>query len=119
MTERVSTETGVRRAPMSMYAELLAASFDEQLASAAATPVSDLLAHVIACRRVLADSSPPGTGPEGDLAANIEYDLALLRLCASRGIDGDPHRFDRPREERARLEAELARRGVDLDGRAP
>lgn len=100
---------------MSMYADLLAASCDQPMVSADEhRDVGLLLARAIASRRGL--STPPGSGagPEGNLAANIDYDLALLRLCLARGIDADPRRFDRPIEERGRLEAELAKRGIDL-----
>jgi hypothetical protein len=110
----VESEGGSRRAPMSMYAELLAASLDQRPAEGG-QEVGDLLAEVIACRQRLGTSSSAVASPEGDLASNIDYDLALIRLAAARGIDTDPCGFDRPGEERRRLEQELARRGVDLN----
>jgi hypothetical protein len=112
----VKREGGFGGAPMSMYAELLAASFDECSAQGEETPeVGDLLARAIASRHRLTAGPAADAGPEGDLATNIEYDLALLGLCAARGIEGHPRRFDRPGEERRRLEEELAKRGIDLE----
>jgi hypothetical protein len=100
---------------MSMYAELLVASLGQSITPGErASEVGALLAQLLAARLRLGERQA-GAGPEGDLAANIEYDLALLRLCAARGVDADPRRFDRPGQERARLEGELALRGTVLD----
>jgi len=111
----VEREGRVRRAPMSMYADLLAASLGQPItAGGQETEVGALLAQVLAARRRLGDRQA-GDGPEGDLATNIEYDLTLLQLCAALAVEVDPRRFDRPGDERARLERELALRGIVLD----
>lgn len=52
-----------------------------------------------------------------DLAKQLAYDLALLRLCAGHGIACDARRFTRPLPERARLEEALERRGIILGDR--
>ena len=48
------------------------------------------------------------------LARELAYDGALIRLCASLDIPTSPASFAHPLRERARLERELAARGVDL-----
>lgn len=54
-----------------------------------------------------------------DLARQLAYDLALMRLCVAHGIACDARRFTRPLPERMRLEEALAAKGVVVhDGRA-
>lgn len=57
-----------------------------------------------------------GGGPAVDaassLAAQIDYDLTLLRLCQLRGIPCAPEGFGRPEPERHRLEKALSAAGV-------
>jgi hypothetical protein len=48
------------------------------------------------------------------LARQVSYDGALIRLCASINVRATPAWFDSPERERARLEHELARRGIRL-----
>jgi hypothetical protein len=48
------------------------------------------------------------------LAREVSYDGALIRLCASLHVRATAEWFDSPRNERARLEGELARRGIRL-----
>jgi hypothetical protein len=50
-----------------------------------------------------------------EMALHLQYDLALLRLCARMGIDADVARFAQPIEERRRLELALVSAGLDLD----
>jgi hypothetical protein len=50
------------------------------------------------------------------LARELTYDGALIRLCASLDVRAAAHWFDSPHQERARLEGELARRGIVLPG---
>jgi hypothetical protein len=99
---------------MSMYADLLAASLPQPIAPGEQVSELGALLALLLAARIRLGERRSGAGAEGDLATNIEYDLALLRLCAARGVDVDPGRFDRPGEERARLERELALRGMDL-----
>lgn len=48
------------------------------------------------------------------LARELSYDGALIRLCVSLHVRATPVWFDNPRRERARLEEELAHRGIRL-----
>ena len=50
------------------------------------------------------------------LAAEIGYDRALVCLAAQHGIDVTPTNFVHPQIERGRLEDELVRQGIDLEG---
>jgi hypothetical protein len=100
---------------MSMYAELLVMSFLQRASNGdPLSDVGDLLSRLLSCRKRLHPPTVRDGGAAGDLAANIDYDLALLRLCSARGIRCDPVWFDRPILERCRLESELAGCGVDL-----
>jgi hypothetical protein len=108
---------------MSMYSELLAASLrstDPARDGAATTEVA-LLSELAACRRDLTRARPAeaaggGADASADIARQVDYDLALIRLCRLRGIDCDPGRFTRPLVERRRLEEALAAAGVELPG---
>jgi hypothetical protein len=48
------------------------------------------------------------------LARELSYDGALIRLCVRLDIRTTPVWFDSPERERARLERELALRGIRL-----
>ena len=48
------------------------------------------------------------------LAYDVDYDCALIRLCAAAGIETTPASFGQPGAERARLERALATTGFDL-----
>jgi hypothetical protein len=58
-----------------------------------------------------------GAAPVAEaLARELSYDGALIRLCTSLDIRATPAWFDSPERERARLERELAHRGIRLPG---
>jgi hypothetical protein len=48
------------------------------------------------------------------LARELSYDGALIRLCVCLDVQAEPLWFDSPQRERARLEGELAHRGIRL-----
>jgi hypothetical protein len=50
------------------------------------------------------------------LARELSYDGALIRLCSSLDVRATPAWFDSPERERARLERELAQRGIRFPG---
>lgn len=109
---------------MSMYSELLGASLRS-------LPAGDdpgdreseraLLGQAARARRRLHEGRVSagfgGAGPAdatADIACQIDYDLALIRLCWLHGIRCDPAGFTRPANERSRLERALAEVGVDV-----
>jgi hypothetical protein len=106
---------------MSMYSELLAAclrtvgnTFDVGEHGGSDGP---LLHELAECRsrleaaRYTAASDAPST-----IARQIDYDLALVRLCRVHGIACDPASFTHPPAERRRLEEALEAAGADLWG---
>ena len=97
---------------MAMYVQLLSAV----LLSDEATPCAsgELLSLARTRRhRLLASAGHPRSA-ERDLAHEVDYDCALIRLCAAHDIATAPSSFGQPRVERSRLERALARVGLDL-----
>jgi len=93
---------------------VLAAEDDEVVTN------DSLLELALVCRhRMLGSRAEPGGSAQHELAYEVAYDHALVRLCAARGIEVDPGRFAHPRPERARLERALGAGGVDLRGATP
>ena len=113
----VPLRDGVHSEHMSMYVSLLSSalsSWDPDLSD-------DALLGEVRARRValrgqtsgIGNSLFPGTWLSA-LSKEVAYDRALLRLAARQGMDVTPDDFDRPREERERIENQLFRRGVDV-----
>jgi hypothetical protein len=98
-----------------MYVDLLSAAMAGE-EDEVTTPES-LLSDAIACRaRMLNVRGSNGLSAHGKLAQEVEYDRALINLCAASGVETDPVRFADPQGERARLELELATIGHELAG---
>jgi hypothetical protein len=75
----------------------------------------DLLEHVLGCRLETLAVAPHREGSVySALAAEVGYDRALIKLCEAHGISASPEHFDKPTEERRRLELALFDDGVDL-----
>jgi hypothetical protein len=96
---------------MSMYVELLSSvlqNIDEPAPYV-------LLEDAIRCRVCLGNDGvdAPKT-VRNTLAFEVAYDRSLLLLCASKGFQVTPARFDHPEAERDRLERLLASVGIDL-----
>ena len=72
-----------------------------------------LLADLVDSRARLHATGPAAPVAEA-LAREVSYDGALIRLCASLNVRATPEWFDSPERERARLEQELAHRGILL-----
>lgn len=100
-----------------MYTQLLRAALRHN--SRAADEASDrqeALERVRRCRVELDEEVPAGLEPDTVpivLARQVCYDVALLRMARSVGIETDPSRFDRPGRERARLEQAFRDLGLD------
>ena len=101
-----------RSSSASMYADLLTnalASWDGELSAEA------LFDHVLACRVAMLSATPsPGDEAYLTLAKEIAYDRALIKLCATHGIDARAVDFAHPGDERSRLERALTNHGVNL-----
>jgi len=98
---------------MAMYVHLLSATLTSDEPRAGAS--GELLA-VARTRRDQMLTSTNHTHPSAEqcLAYDVNYDAALIALCAVMGIDAAPASFGQPREARARLERALADAGLDL-----
>jgi hypothetical protein len=101
-----------RKTSVSMYADLLAnalANWDGE------SSAGDLFDHVLECRIEMLSATPsPGDDAYLTLAKEIAYDRALIKLCATLGIDARAVDFAHPGEERSRLERALTDHGVNL-----
>ena len=116
MNERLPTM------PMSMYSELLAVSLaiDEEAAGEHLTSSASeewLMEELLLARRHRQQAGRSGRADTSSrVAAELEYDRALVRLCRVHAIDSGPERFSRPLRERRRLEEALEALGVDVTG---
>ena len=104
---------------MSMYTQLLEAAFGQRTAPAAGA--TEQSAGSKRCS-VAAASCRRGTHPDTDphavpvaLALQIAYDVALIDLAGTVGIDTDPSRFEQPQQERERIERALHELGYSLE----
>jgi hypothetical protein len=94
-----------------MYRDLLTQALDTH--EDGPRPDDLLLAELVGLRSRL--DATCGAAPVAEaLARELSYDGALIRLCASLEVRATPAWFDSPERERARLERELARRGIRL-----
>jgi hypothetical protein len=98
---------------MSMYTDILSTALEggwvDELTGNALIDASRALRV-----RMLGNRHPRSTSTYEALAAEVAYDRALIGVCAERGIEVVVSDFAYPHAERARLECELARSGVDL-----
>ena len=100
---------------MSMYAELLHAAVGGRGPVVLRPTKCSALNALRHSRSELDEGTPPVTDPDAvpvALAREIAYDVALLDLARVMGIETDVHRFEQPRQERARLEAALRDSGI-------
>lgn len=101
-----------------MYGQLLALAIEGEEPRAEPMSEHELVRELAQFRVRLAPRWSPGGGSSVDavasLAAHVDYDRTLLRLCRLRGIACGPERFTRPEAERQRLEEALAAVGVSL-----
>ena len=98
---------------MAMYTQLLSAVFMSD-ATEAATPGELLAVARLRRHQLLAAADHAHSSAERDLAFEVDYDCALIRLCLGVGLAATPASFGRPLDERARLERALSESGVDL-----
>jgi hypothetical protein len=105
---------------MSMYAQLLEAALRQRPAEPAPPDegVRVALARVAQTHRELEQRRGVDQDAEAvaaELALQIGYDVALVELAQSLGIETGPSRFEQPLQERRRLEGELRELGITVD----
>jgi hypothetical protein len=100
---------------MAMYVQLLSAVLMSD-ATEASTPAELLALARTRRHRMLTSPGHAPSSAERDLAYEVNYDCALIRLCLAIGIPARAASFGQPRDERDRLEHALAEAGVDLVG---
>jgi hypothetical protein len=98
---------------MAMYVQLLSAALTSEGVDSYGPGKLLSLART-SRHQMLTSAERPCRSAEQDLADDVHYDCALIRLCAAAGIDTMPASFGQPRVERARLERALALSGMDL-----
>jgi hypothetical protein len=100
-----------------MYAYILEAALRERSQPTAQLTTGDALAVLLECRRFLGSIASPRSAGWGStaLANQVAYDLAIIDLARSIGLDCDAASFDQPQRRRIELERELISRGVALD----
>jgi hypothetical protein len=98
---------------MAMYVQLLSAVLTSDGAGSYAP--GELLSLARTNRhQMLTSTDRAHLSVERELAYDVNYDCALIRLCAATGIETTPALFGQPGVERERLERALAEAGVDL-----
>ena len=112
MDERLPTMPG------SIYSELLAVSLavEEETAGTHTASEEWLLEEFLLARRhrLQAGRAAGRTDASSRIAAELEYDRALIRLCRLHAISAGAERFARPIRERRRLEEALEASGVNV-----
>jgi len=100
-----------------MYAQLLDAALEQRPPRQPDPSRNHAVEAVRRCREELELGVPErsiDTVPSV-LALQIGYDVALLELAETVGIETGPSRFDQPERERDRLRRALNDIGIDLD----
>ena len=101
---------------MTMYVDILSSALDTWVDDLTGTALVD---YTLVCRAEMLGVGPHrGDTAYSSLAAEISYDLALIKLCESNYVAVKATGFAFPGQERARLERELATAGIDLAGLA-
>ena len=101
---------------MSMYTQLLSAAIGRGPSELAGASERGAFDEVLRSRAEL--GSAPAADPDvvsAVLAREVAYDVALLRLARTVGVESGPDRFEQPELERARLEGALRGRGISLE----
>jgi hypothetical protein len=95
-----------------MYTHLLSSVFDDWVDELSGSALVD---YAVVCRAEMLASTPfRRESATLALAAEVNYDRALIKVCMANGIEADVLGFANPGAERARLERDLAAAGIDL-----
>jgi hypothetical protein len=98
-----------------MYAQILDTAFRERPSPVAKATVSEALSAFLYCRDRLNPLEMQADRTTIALANQVAYDIALIELARSGGLDVDPQTFDQPERRRTELRRELIARGIRLD----
>jgi hypothetical protein len=101
-----------------MYAHFVASALGELEKSQGAPAAATALSELRRCRRQLRMSLASRSGRDWAPAAvadQVAYDVALTRLAQSLEVECDPTMFDRPEQQRLRLERAIAAAGIQLN----
>jgi hypothetical protein len=97
---------------MSMYVDILSSALDTWVDGLTGPALID---YALVCRAEMLAAGPHhGDTAYSTLSAEIAYDRALIKLCESNGVAVVATSFAFPRQERTRLERDLATAGIDL-----
>ena len=96
---------------VSMYVDILSSALDTWVDELSGRALID---YALSCRAEVLAVGPHRDTAYSTLAAQVAYDRVLIKLCETNGVPVMAASFAYPREERTRLEAELAIAGVDL-----
>lgn len=107
-------EATSRPGATSMYTQLLGLALDDGGEADLHTVMGEVFAELLHRRKLL---RAPSADPQdlGAVADQLAYDVALIRLATSLGIDWDLQGFEQPVRERRLLEQALTERGIPLD----
>jgi hypothetical protein len=101
-----------RMLAMSMYVDILSSALDKWVDELTGDSLVD---YALNCRAEMLGVGPHhGDTAYSSLASEIAYDRALIKLCETNDVAVTSTSFAFPRQERARLEHELAMAGIDL-----
>jgi hypothetical protein len=102
-----------------IYSQLLGVALDEGTESDEGLTIGGALATLLMHRgrlRGVRGGEPDSSGGTLNALSNeLDYDIALIKLCRRLDIQSDVHSFDPPHRERSRLEKSLADYGIRLD----
>jgi hypothetical protein len=98
---------------MSMYSQILTEAIGrDEDSSMSLEALKQVVEHHHT--KVLEDRKFGCESAEIQLANEVAYDRALIRLCVAIGIETNPDLFSYPRAERERLEQNLADAGLAI-----
>ena len=101
-----------------MYTYILEAALRDRSQPDVGMTTEEALAVFLECRLHLesaASSERIADWGSAALANQVAFDLALIDLADSVGVECDPSSFDQPQRGRIALERELISRGILLD----
>jgi len=101
-----------------MYTYILESALRERRQPGTALTTDEALIELAQCRQRLdatASSERSSDWSSAALANQVEYDIALIEVVRSAGLDCEAGSFDQPQRRRMELERELTSHGIRLD----